>query len=812
MQKNQYVDLHALVEGMDKLSNEPDGLIADFENVCEYFIMVIKELLASRKKRFSKYERGLLSILCRYLERHRKQIDKCRKNTIINILNFKKFSLSNKKFQKTTLRRLRKDLITIRDMYKTKCFANTILNDLFDNPNGKESVLFRLLRTKYSTANLGEYIRNNFSKEFFSYYQQEISNRILGERLLTGDSPAIKQIEKINQFFTNNYPNKLTRALDYFYNNRQWIPHEDFLVDLSKHYFELIFTDTEIREINDFGSCVLSEELVKKMLLKFCKRILKHVFFMILNTVDLRFSPDEAIQNLLNDSKYFSTFSSIISSTIQDLNKNPFPYESDFSFATGEVMFTIISEIMSEQICEKISGFIDIECANYKITIVDFIHAYSWSLNTYFNTKREELTSSLSYRTTILGYINSLIARSFEFIVANPGCRTNKIDTKILLSKLIHQLFLMLGSKQGFGYIPQYIDKKMWSNLIIRLLKEFKNDTTRSWQLILPIGNLDCKNKIINLGQVVLYDSRKWDLGENYFIDSMGSVKINMNENFTTNSEDIYVNPGNEKLTRNSGRAIIYVNAYDQYIAVDEAMKTLQHSLNSMVFMFPDEERGFKPQPVKYFQLIDTQSGKCYSRFERERAQRFSIFEIEQDHLEKVDLIDNFLQRPRGNDRILRSIEWYRRGTWDNSEHETFTCYWIALEHLITTFGKIGSGSTISNLLHYVPKITTSWRVTTAMYPIGSYVSEIIRMIDEDVALASKMNNDANVNEWKKGYVLLENLDYLEQLVTGTDVLQPVLSLKSYLTPDQLKKIKKEVLVRSNHFPCRPINICSTSI
>jgi hypothetical protein len=515
-------------------------------------------------------------------------------------------------------------------------------------------------------------------------------------------------------------------------------------------------------------------------------------------------SHNEIISNLAKN-EFFATMGEAILRGLP-LNGNESQKSSirSLSLTIADFALTFIPKLISERISKVISEFILNEIRKFKSCIFKCITHYKWEEITSFSSKKDQLLKSFDFKRANIKYINSLVTRLTKFLLKSA----NKFRGTVLDScdrsffKFKQYVYDNLVTNDGYNHIPKNIDNQTWIYMITSLINNLKKAKIREWQVILPIGNLDCKGSVLKTGNVTIYDSRKWDFGDNNFMDSIAPIKININENFSSDFQRVKINPGNQILVRSSARAFIEVKALDEFHAFNYAKEQLLNALNSMVFMLDDEFNGFKPQFIKYFQVIDKQTNSSPAGFERPSIHMYEIFEIENSDIQLIKTIDEFLMRKSNiivNKRILRSLEWYRSGRWDETENGRFVSYWISLEHLITALGqlnpKIRRRSKKEYLLFYIPKLI-SWRHTFANYNISfGYIDNIITKIKQDTSLLTVMDNDAKVNQWRNGYSILENLDYIQKLDGKSKLEDSIVALKAYLKENK-NKIRKHRLIK----------------
>lgn len=129
-------------------------------------------------------------------------------------------------------------------------------------------------------------------------------------------------------------------------------------------------------------------------------------------------------------------------------------------------------------------------------------------------------------------------------------------------------------------------------------------------------------------------------------------------------------------------------------------------------------------------------------------------------------------------------------------EHKKFVSFWIALEKLVVDYSGRTSRSKEKLLLHYLPKVTVSWRSTSINYGVTNHIGSIIYSIKEDTPLRNKLNRNNNMKEWDKGYAILENLDFLERIAKNKNIEQQISLLREFLTPDSMRSVNKQVSVK----------------
>jgi hypothetical protein len=193
--------------------------------------------------------------------------------------------------------------------------------------------------------------------------------------------------------------------------------------------------------------------------------------------------------------------------------------------------------------------------------------------------------------------------------------------------------------------------------------------------------------------------------------------------------------------------------------------------------------------------MTDLERNVSTSGFQRQEV--FSIFEIDNSHEEDIANIDKFLsQMTPSGEQLLRSLEWYHKGLRDFTEHKKFLSYWIALEKLVIEYSGRKSRSTEKILLHYLPKVTVSWRNTSINYGVTGHISSIIYSIKQDTILSDKLNRDNKMKEWNKGYVILENLDFLEKTAKNENIQNQISLLREFLTADSMRNVKTQVSIK----------------
>jgi hypothetical protein len=145
--------------------------------------------------------------------------------------------------------------------------------------------------------------------------------------------------------------------------------------------------------------------------------------------------------------------------------------------------------------------------------------------------------------------------------------------------------------------------------------------------------------------------------------------------------------------------------------------------------------------------MTDLERNVSPSGFQRQEL--FGIFEIENSHEEDIANIDKFLSQMRSSgEQLLWSLEWYHKGLWEFTEHKKFVSFWIALEKLVIDYSGRTSRSTEKILLHYLPKVTVSWRNTSINYGVTGHISSIIYSIKQDSKLKKKLDLDNKMKGW----------------------------------------------------------------
>jgi hypothetical protein len=816
---SNFVEIRKFMNRMEEIAkmyeNTPSErkLRASTESVSEYFYLLINEKKA-RRAGFSDYDYRLFKDYCKTIQSH-KVMKKILPHEISFIVNINKTYRDTSQFNAIPLSQLRKFqscLITIQDIYKSPRFSQELTKFIAAEPYSYCPDLFQLIKTKYSVKAVIDFIKLNFARDYFKPSKSDIYDCLKKSKSLSDQwaKVLLEQNSQVEKFVSSlNESNKYKIFLkNYFYGNVNWNAKADNLTSEIRSLFSLILGNQDITAIKkNYDLAIGKENLIRGGLRVIMNKIIIQMFSWHLN-FDTTRSHNGNISKLM-ESEFFSNFAKTILQRLSPTDRDR--QESSlhvWTYSIAENALFFIPQLIAERISDDLSLFIDKEIQYFRRAFVKLVTHYNWIGTDYFVTKKDELLSSLDFKKSIIIYINGLIDRLTKFLVINwDKLNRIKVDARNSLLEYKQYIYDNLLTKDGFDHIPKYIDDKTWVRLITNLIISLKRAKNREWKVILPIGNLDCNGQVLKLGNVIVYDSRKWDFGDNYFMDSIAPIKININEQFGSRFQQIIINPGHQKLVRSSARAFIEVIASDEFHAFNHAKEQLLNTLNSMAFVFNDKLEGFRPQFIKYFELIDKQTKRIRSHFERPSIHSYEIFKINDSNLKLLKDTNNFLNRKSNlvvKKRILSSLEWYRRGRWDETENGRFASYWISLEHLIMALGqlkpKIGrtgkkrKPTKKDYLLFYVPKMI-AWRNTYANYSISfGYVNNIITRINSDSQFMKVMDNDPKVDQWRNGYVILENLDYIQKISGKSQLGDIILALKDYLKLNK-SKIRKHLVI-----------------
>ena len=793
---SQEINLSAWLQDIDRLVKEKSYLNANFKNTSEYFLGIINEILSGRRHCFGDYDRQLYEDLCNFLKNKNKAIMKCMPSAVNYIISFNyqfkiKGSQSDKKNILSSLRTLKRNLKKIRHAYDSKCLMSEIRKSVVVAPMSRisQKYLIELLKTKYGIKSVPEFIKSNLAQNFFDLHKLKIF------QTLTKDNYTKENTLKI----INELSNKLTASFEsledegnfeqclkeLYFDNSTWKSKQNFLVKESKSTLK-VFNNLNISQLEDLRKISLTSQDTKKiksLIIKYLEYIISQFIFWSLSSPHKNLYSSTVIN--LTKKEYFKNFSNLIKDSIDD-KKN----YHEHTFFIGESFLSEYSIFISEMIYKQIdSKFIEKEITNLVMVVCNLIQNKGLEIDLSLSYTVQDL---LDYKLKIFEYLDNLTFRVLLWIRDNH--KTSKIDMDnpgAFVLKLVKNLFRKLSSGKNIENTPMFIKSEIWSKLISSLIKKSQTTKKRPWKIIFLIGNLDCKGKIIKIGKTVIYDARKWDFGEDDFIDTSKNFHININEIFVSNFETFHINHRRDGINRNSARAVIYVDAVDEFNALDDARRTLIESINLLVLEFSDKTYGFRPQLPLYFQMTDLETNRVPSGFHREDV--YGIFELDLMHQVILQTFDSFLSHAEHpKEQILLALEWHQKGQWDQSEHVRFASFWIALEKLLVDYSGLRSRSPEKILLHYIPKLTVTWRNTSVYDIIIHDIRRISNIIELNTDLKTKIKR-AMGKDWNRDYAILENLDRIAKIANNVEIGPLVSNLADYMKSENKNKVKREI-------------------
>lgn len=797
------VPLSSWLTSIDSLlKNEKDPLPSNFLNIAEYFINQINEILSTRRPKFTKYDNNLFEDLCYYLENKNDAIKKCVPVAVYQIVKFKNSPLIKKrivlnKSSKLALKQLRRNLTRIKNIYNSSCFVSEITRSVVNEPMHKkyQQYLIRKLETNYDRKVIYRLIKENIAKNFYKIYKDKYYSTVTNDEYLKNNTARVYNDvrRKFNESLNNlKDKEKVEECLSVlFYNNTPWKYTQNALIEEFKPSLQ-IFNSYLLKNVGDLMTFSLPTKVLKKVkmqILIFIRKIISHFIFWSLT------KPHENMYsstvNLMVKDQYFTNLWNCITKSIDEENK-----QIKGTFEIGESVISQFVKYTSEIFCEAIDPkIIDKELVSFILRVTNIIQ--NNSLDEFSNDSNYTLQNLLNYKIGLFEYIDDLTKKIIDWMVQNKESLDLEINNKknVILLKLADALFEKFSQGENINNNPSTIKNNIWRKLVNALIKQTKSPRKKPWRVVFLVGNLDCNGRVIKIGRTVFYDARKWDFGENHFMDSSKDFKISINEAFTSNFQSFSLNHRKDAIMRNSARAMITVDAIDESKALEISRNILIRSINLLVFKFSDEYYGFRPQLPLYYQLTDMESNRTPSAIERD--QFYGIFKIDDENQHSLESSNNFLSTavPK-NEQIFLAMEWYRNGTWDYSRYGKFVSYWIALEKIVDDYSTLKTKSLEPKLLRYLPKLTTTWRNTSIWYNVHGHLTSIIVGINQNAALKKKLDKNPRMADWEKGYSILENLEYLAKITQDQVILKQIDMLKAYLTPELIRKVKKELKIK----------------
>lgn len=600
--------------------------------------------------------------------------------------------------------------------------------------------LLRTLLTRHSISALNDLpsnlikdylVREKFRKVDLDVFEdkttgssiQNFLNKL--ENIVNEEFAIIKNSKDYHEYISNNLLCKFS-----------WIM-------ICESIYELIFSQINYRN----GLSNMNEKSTKDLI----KKIIKKIFYVLVSSVLenrksfvlQEFFIDEYIENLSNKIKNFT-----------QINKT----QINISLLDG--ILPSLLECMWDDMCSILDKSIDSE---YEL----FVNFYSSRI-----IEKTDF-AKFPFYVSFMNYLERLLNRIFDLIMEKvPIQLDNKPNFKFttyLRDKIVCHL-------SCYGNYKELIRSSSLSpdlfitNLFNRLLEQEK-----LMEVFFEIGNLDLKNDRKEIkSNIIIYDPRKWYLGESFKMDWLSNVEKDIDGNLFSSEYRTYhfiksrsnTNAGNY-LKRNSCRIKVTVNAMDPERALEKGLKEVFNSVSMISFLLAKSNTNFKPQILNlcFVRSLATNEGYYYPQIVSHKS--IDKFEFQPEHWKILSNIVTYMNGSNLNYEIQESIALFRMGYSNPNVYLKFSTYWTALEQLIKPFTQNHKD------IEVISQLSITWRDSKDNLFLNSHLKSIIDKIKKNMEVSSKLNT--TLKGWDVfDFVLLENLHKIKTMTIDNQIIESI--------------------------------------
>ena len=360
-----------------------------------------------------------------------------------------------------------------------------------------------------------------------------------------------------------------------------------------------------------------------------------------------------------------------------------------------------------------------------------------------------------------------------------------------------------LSKKVIVSRFPATISSKYAKSMFNKLFARFSIQKKRNWRVFFLLGDIDCRSRVLRIGEVTIYDARQWYFGETEAFDLDYDPKGAVGENFKTLYFSYETWKGESRdieLRRNSARAYVEVKATDAYTAARNAEIRLNQVLDSLVFTFSSRNKvaGFKPQLPRAVEVTDLQSGNASYQFSSRKISK--MLEIDRENDKIIEYYDKLASTSKiqFKDPIMRALSLFRSGYWDISTSSQFRNYWIALEQLIDSVPKtkpLAKAKIIDIITDRVPRLTITWQRAPDNYSINGMLGSVKMEIQNNHQLSVQLSRNPKLSKWKDDPVaIIENTQYLSRRIKNEHIKSNLLELEELFTGKKRRRLRNRVV------------------
>lgn len=622
------------------------------------------------------------------------------------------------------------------------------------------SHLVRMLLTRYSVKYLNKSPEKTFTKTFLSSFREIIIEKSLDTNDIRSEiSLVLNDLKGLmtdqSKSFNTTPRNEFFEGL--FHNNNYWFKDRYNITTNIKKTIRRSAIPTDVKD-----------NLVLEIAQRICYVFLREIMY--------EYTPaGNKVEEILNK-HYFHNLSALCINLIYDREYDRNKYQSSFQHSFSSKSLSVFLDLLSKSMSKLLP-----------------LHLVASKLEILIDNQKSSGQSIDSFDFTLSCYqlIESIAENMLDSVMAQvQSIRDIPFDHKGFLELLFEYSVNDLTS-HGMSFLPASITLSQYhhitDSLFDKLLAPIKN-----WKVFFEIGNLDLDGRSLDEDNVVLYDARKWDMGERFewdmraeLVDEKGTK---MRSQFREYGSGYFKSFGSSDLSkvifkRSSARAMIKVSAYDQFMAASEARRRLNKSLNVMVYEFTNQARlKHHPLITRSYEVVRDDDSVSHYEVNYDHFDILKISQREQKILESYQNPDLTSKE----DRLYRALAWFNSAFWESDSYAKYVLYWIGLEQLLDLGSvpkKKKREASKDILVRIIPNVTVTWRDDGhSNYVINNHLDEIIRAISGTSELIDKLENGGQFKDWRqKDFVILENLSILEELVRGTNIEQSVKMLGSWI-------------------------------
>jgi hypothetical protein len=809
------------IDNWEKIAKDPDSLLFSLtiENEARYLLQTAKELTQLDRTRFDAYDSSLLNDLSAQMASNSLEATLVRsaKPSSVNRLNHALHSHSN-------VQNLRMPLAAVCSAFEQKKFLNglkkTILQSVKDPSNRKEAhvaqqILLRWLFRHYPSEFAKDLPRRIVLRSFFEDIEAKIASSATNNNRLQSSITGI--IDKLLQATKANCaalvsPTVLNQYID-------WIIHESlpwknatsnlvksFNDSLEKHS---TIIQTLIQSPNEETPDAILETLRRDGLdttlepfFEAClTKIAHHHLLKCLGV----YSPQNEISKISED-PYILGFAAVVKRCVYGTSRDD-EYTNFLHFTEEGLLLTL-----AEAVSKALGGQMKLRISKTEISELLRLVAYAiyaekreraFSLNLLPNKSFIQVTNLFRFKESISRYLTQLIgqtATDYIDLIKKAKLDISTIDQKKIFIGLHSAKIAKKLTREGSFYIPGYLYKKEAVKAFNTLFKELIKPLTK-WRVYFLIGELDCEGRVFQVGKVIFYDARKWDFGESYNFDTFHNPRAALGVDLKTNSISYQTYKNKDRASeakRNSARAFVDVLANDASIAINSALILVRDSLDTFVFASSpgkSEIGGFRPQLPSYYEAIDLQTSSGLVTMKSVRSSE--MLHIDSEYERIVGYYDSLLNSNfRLRNPLVRSLTWFHKGYWEPIYYAKFISYWVALEQLIIAAS--GRSAKKTTLINLVPKLSGTWRKSSAAWIINQFLQEIITRLKSDSSVSNLLSSTPKLSSWEsEPAIIVENIHKIKALCSmiqgDTPAKTSMDNFSNWLTPRMTKAIRKNI-------------------